>query len=130
MLRMMRCVEDGGVEIIDGPSWDEETGTKIEFSMSGGATHDSVEEKRTVYNRCYEQYSAAIEWMWTVQNSPSEETLSAARAALGECLREAGVAEVPGQPTSAQLGAYADREEYWLCSEQVGAEFGVSNFAG
>lgn len=127
-LAMAQCMKEQGIEFVDEVAWDE-TNTRIRYSYRSGSTMEEADKSSAIRDDCSKQFLNAVEWMWIVQNEPTEETLVAARAALATCLLESGF-DLPPDPGPNDFAALTNQEGFWPCAEQVGAEYRIASFIG
>lgn len=129
MLAMVQCMQEQGIEFEQLPQWDV-TNTRMEYTYIAGRTMEENAQSARLRDECKLKHIGAVGYVWEQQGAPSEVRLAEARAALGGCLREAGVKGVPEQPTSAELGVFSTQEAFWPCAKRVETEFQLPGFAG
>jgi hypothetical protein len=127
-LAMVQCMIDEGITFELMPVWDE-TKTRMDFHFIAGTTIEETFVTTAIRDDCNLRHRGAVGHVWRMQTAPSEASLIAARAALGDCLRDAGL-EVSDAPSSSDLTALADDPAFWPCAQQIQVEFGIPGFAG
>ena len=126
----VQCLIDAGVRIVGEPAYDEETGTRLSFEWDGGPTMEESLKTNELYFECKRTHSGAVESLWAAQNEPSEAELNAARKALGDCLRIAGVPGVPPNPSSEDFVPFIQHPAFEGCAAEAAREYRVPNFFG
>lgn len=128
VLATVQCLRDRGVVISVEPR--RASGNLLQFAWASTAETDAA--GWPAYESCYREHQALIDLLWSQQNQPSEETVQRARAALADCLREAGE-DLPENPASADFRrlAIAGHPAVFACQHKITTEFDlVESFFG
>ncbi len=118
------CMRDAGYEPREEP-YPDASRQLLQYSFhSKGDSSQS-----TVARHCREQHSVLVEMSWAVQNTPSEAQQSAARAAMKQCLVEAGFpAQLVVRATTARELAEYGSPAFGVCATRISGEFGLPGF--
>ena len=121
------CIEAAGLKILEQPHPDP-SGKVLEYSFAAGMDLAEAERSNETSRACYKEHQAAIDILWSAQNTPSQEVLAEARKSLDECLREA----LEGAPISdGQLPDWVRGSEAFLpCIEETQRQYGLPGFGG
>jgi hypothetical protein len=124
VLATIACAEDAGLTIVERPHPDP-SGKTLRYSLSLGL---DLERGSAIHRECYVEHLAAINVLWSAQNTPSQEVLAEARQSLDACLREA----LDGAPIPyGQLPDWVRGSEAFLpCLEGVQRQYGLPGFGG
>jgi hypothetical protein len=123
VLATVQCLKDRGVTISVEPRL--VPGKRLEFAYETSEANDA--SASSAYDDCYREYENLVDIVWYRQNAPSQQQLDAARAALADCLRKAGV-DLPEHPTSTDFRRLATvgNTSLFACQEEVSREFDIS----
>lgn len=128
-LRTVQCINDAGgmrgEAKFDRASSSYTLGARWE---SSGSTDDD-RRKQEESDACYAEHWNGINQAWAAANQPSEQELIDARAALGDCLRTAGI-DIPSPPSEQDIQERRGTAGFFSCLTQVQEEFGIPNFGG
>ncbi|MEX0783136.1 MAG: hypothetical protein WD557_10830 [Dehalococcoidia bacterium] len=121
------CIEAAGLKILEQPHPDP-SGKVLEYSFAAGMDLAEAERSSAIHRECYVEHLAAINILWSAQNTPSQEIFAEARRSLVECLSEA----LPGAITpGAQVPDWVWGSEAFLpCLEDIQKEYGLPGFGG
>lgn len=128
----LACLRDYGVTPERQPK--RSAGGSYVFSFTYSAAE--APEAGAALVRCEAEHWAVINEVWGLAHPVPETVLQSARDALGGCLKEAGMPDVPAHPGDGELLRLLDRDQArWLapflnCSERVGDEYGLPFFGG
>ncbi len=123
-----QCIKNSGVPI--GDQVERLDGTLV-ATVGPFATYEEGAAVQPLIDGCNTRFRDRVALAWFLQNQPSAETLAAARASLGACLRDAGI-DVPENAASAEFAAIArgGTPEFARCSERVSMQFKLPGFGG
>jgi hypothetical protein len=125
--RAVQCVNESGEmqgeAKLDGGTYS----VGARWKSNGDRTRN--ERLRSESDACYREHWSGINQAWSAMNQPTETQLIAARAALAQCLREAGF-ELPDSPSTEDVQRHQSAEAFPRCLEKVQAESGIPNFGG
>jgi hypothetical protein len=124
----VQCMEDAGLEgeaKLDQQSRSYAIGAR--WQSSGDRAADK--EKETASDNCYAQFWNGVSQAWAAENQPTESVLNAARQALAQCLRDAGL-DVPVAASSEDIAAVSHEASFAPCSQETSQEYGIPNFGG
>ncbi|MGH2607782.1 MAG: hypothetical protein ACRDHF_01725 [Tepidiformaceae bacterium] len=121
------CPEEAGLTILDQPHPDP-SGTTLRYSFAAGLDLADAKRSNATHRACYVEHQAAIDMMWSAQNTPSEDVFAQARQSLTQCLREAlPDAAIPdGQVPDSVRGS----EAFLPCIAGVQKQYGLPGFGG
>jgi hypothetical protein len=121
------CIEAAGLKILEQPHPDP-SGKVLEYSFAAGMDLAEAERSNAISRACYKEHQAAIDIMWSAQNTPSQDVLAEARQSLDACLREA----LEGAPIPyGQLPDWVRGSEAFLpCLEDIQRQYGLPGFGG
>ncbi|MEX1103998.1 MAG: hypothetical protein WED87_07095 [Dehalococcoidia bacterium] len=124
VLATIACAEDAGLTIVEQPHPDP-SGKTLRYGLSVGF---DLERGSAIHRECYVEHLAAINILWSAQNTPSQEIFAEARRSLVECLSEA----LPGAITPGeQVPDWVRGSEAFLpCLEDIQREYGLPGFGG
>ncbi len=138
VLAYVGCVEEHGAvvehvagdEVMAGP----DLNARGQYLFQTTLPHQpgkraTLGELRAIESQCGTEFFDVVVQLWAEHVAPSETELVAARDALGECLREAGV-DIPEHPSPTDFGPVAQSLEYRDCSREVSEDFGIPGFGG
>lgn len=145
VLDTIACLEDGGLVVMHDPNAFESFDgvsrtTGLQGALPGpmlgndGSYHylptsREPEALSRVVGACQEEYGRTINRLWAQHVAPDELDLNAYRAAMGQCIRDAGH-DAPESPSAEELlairqanGPGSDPEWYSVCERRITAEF-------
>lgn len=152
VLASISCIQDAGFNIVSTPPTKSPTlpvwvydvsksqpgyrltpRGRILYAATGGAYEPA--QAALIVQRCKQDHSDSVEFLWTEHTAPTEADYQALRVAVSSCLRDRGI-EAPVRPSAEDLLriAYPPNGEaegrvppdwYAACETQAGAEFPV-----
>lgn len=124
------CMQDAGLELRSTPTPDA-SGKMLVYGVALNGDAQLDRQMGEASRECMVHHSLFTDLVWQIQLSPSEQTLEAARDALGECLLESGVPEsmIDRQRLTSAI-AHAPGRTYIDCANEVQRDFGIPNFGG
>jgi hypothetical protein len=127
VLATVACAEAAGLRIIDRPHADP-SGKTLLYSFAAGLDLAEAKRSNAIHHECYVAHLAAINIMWSAQNTPTEDVLAEARQVLTECLRKAlPEAAIPNGPIPDSIRG---SEAFLPCVEDVQRRYGLPGFGG
>ena len=72
------CIEAAGLKILEQPHPDP-SGKVLEYSFAAGMDLAEAERSNAISRACYKEHQAAIDIMWSAQNTPSQDVLAEAK---------------------------------------------------
>ena len=128
VLATVACLRDRGVRISVGPRPIPRNSLEFAWETSN-AEEDAA---AAAYDFCYREYQDLVDIVRYRQNGPSQAEFDAARAALIECLRQAGV-PLPASASADDLRAadFDYPDAFATCQAEVTTRFNLPpGFAG